>query len=363
VAVIILHYKGLKILTDCLESLLSSDYENFDIFLVDNGSADDSIQCVRMKYGNLINSRKLRVLVIRENLGFVGGNNFALRHVVVDAKYKYAVLLNDDTVVDSEWLTELVKTAEKDPSVGALQPKLVSLRKPSFFEYNGACGGMLDVYGVPFCRGRIFDVEEEDRGQYDKTTEMFWASGAAMFLRVEAVKKTGMLDEMFYAHMEEIDLSWRLRLLGYKIFCVPSSVVHHVGGATEIKDKFFLKNRNNLMVMIKNYSISRLLRYFLGRVILDALSALFFVLGGNESRALSVFKAYFWILKNPKAVFRARAGVQKIRGVSDGEIMRALAKGNIAVQYYLLGRRRFFELHGLPRKLTYYVSRRSVDRV
>jgi GT2 family glycosyltransferase len=362
VAVIILHYEGEEILSDCLEALFKSEYENFDAILVDNGSNDGSIQFVRAAYSNYTCCDRLKVLRSPENLGFVMGNNLGLQYVLRASKYKYVVLLNDDTIVDPNWLKELVNVADKDSDIGALQPKLKSLREPSFFEYNGACGGMLDVYGVPFCRGRIFDLEEEDRGQYDKTAEMFWASGAVMFMRVEAIRKAGLLDEIFYAHMEEIDLGWRLRLLGYKIFCVPNAVVYHVGGATELKEKFFLKHRNNLIVMMKNYSMSSLLYYFPGRMILDTLSALFFVFEGNSSRAFCVFKAYFWILKNLKAVFRARSDVQARRKVSDDEIVGALAKGNIAVQYYLLGRKCFMELHNLPQKLTYYVSKKQVTR-
>jgi hypothetical protein len=360
VAVIILHFKGAKVLADCLESVWKSDYDNFDVILVDNGSTDGSIQFAEVKYKSLIESGRLTILRSSKNLGFVKGNNLALRYVLSMNRHKYVVLLNDDTIVDPNWLKGLVKVAEKDPAIGALQPKLRSLRKPSFFEYNGACGGMLDIYGVPFCRGRIFDLEEEDRGQYDKMAEVFWASGAAMFLRVEALREAGLLDEIFYAHMEEIDLSWRLKRLGYKIFCVPNSVVYHIGGTTRLKDKFFFKNRNNIIVLIKNYTRSKLLRYFFGRVVLDMFSALFFILEGDGSRVLSVFKAYVWIIRNLKIVLRARADVQKIRKIFDEEVIKGLARGNVAVQYYLLRRRRFFELYGLPQRLTYYVSEKLV---
>ena len=200
-AVIIPHFKGAKILIDCLESLFKNNYENFDIILVDNGSTDGSVQFVENKYYKDVDSGRLKVIKSPKNLGFVKGNNLGIQYVLSTEKYKYMVLLNDDTVVDPNWLIELVKAAEMDPTIGALQPKLKSLRKPSFFEYNGACGGMLDVYGVPFCRGRIFDLEEEDKGQYDTIAEVFWASGAAMFLRVKAIREAGLLDEILYAHM------------------------------------------------------------------------------------------------------------------------------------------------------------------
>jgi GT2 family glycosyltransferase len=215
---------------------------------------------------------------------------------------------------------------------------------------------MLDVYGVPFCRGRVFDTFEEDRGQYDSTVEVFWASGAALFARTEAVKKAGLLDPLLYAHMEEIDLCWRMRLLGYKVVCVPDSVVYHWGGGTNIKGKWYLKQRNNIIVMIKNYGLGSLSRYLPRRVVLDVLSMLYFLASGERERVLYTIKAYFWILRNLRAVIAARFRTQRLRRVSDAEVLKAMCKSNVSIQYYLLKRRMFSRIHGLPLPLKYYLA-------
>jgi len=338
VTIIIVHYRGLEKLRRCLDSLFDTRYDNFRVVLVDNGSTDGSADFVKKMYGN-------RVDVIRSeaNLGFVGGNNLALQRV----RSKYAVLLNDDTVVDPDWLRYLVEVAESDPSVGACQPKLLSLTDPRYFEYNGCVGGMLDVYGVPFCRGRVFDSIEEDRGQYDTAADVFWAGGAAILVGSKALNETGLLDELFYAHMEEIDFCWRMRLLGYKVKSVPKSVVYHLGGSTPLTGIFYLKHRNNLVVLLKNFSASSLLRYFPARVILDVLSLLFF-LKKDKTRSVPLVKAYFWLLRNLKAVFVSRSLVQIKRRVPDSEIIKAMARKSVAIQYYVLGRKRFSQLQGLP---------------
>ena len=349
VSIVVVHYRGLEILRRCLSSIFNTDYSRYEVILVDNGSDDGSVDAVEGLFRG-----RIRIIRSGANLGFVGGNNLALKEV----SSKYVVLLNNDTAVHPKWLKKLVEAAECDEYVGAAMPKLLSMRDPTRFEYNGACGGMLDVYGVPFCRGRVFDVIEEDRGQYDTTVEVFWASGAALFARTEAVKRAGLLDPLLYAHMEEIDLCWRMRLLGYKVICVPDSVVYHLGGGTDIKDKFYLKQRNNIIVLIKNYSSRNLLRYLPRRVILDMLSILYFLARGDCSRALYTIKAYLWILKKLKEVYKARVRTQRLRRVKDSEILKAMCKGNISVQYYLLKRRSFRQIYGLPQTLDYYCSPR-----
>lgn len=346
VSVIIVHYRGLEILRRCFESLFKTRYNNFRVVFVDNGSSDGSVEFVKS-----LDDDRVDVIRSERNLGFVGGNNLALRRV----RSKYVVLLNDDTVVDPNWLRYLVEVAESDPLIGACQPKLLSLTDPRYFEYNGAVGGFLDVWGVPLTRGRVFDSAEEDKGQYDTVVECFWASGAAMFLRVKALREAGLLDSLLYAHMEEIDLSWRLRLLGYKVVSVPASVVYHLGGGTPLGGVFYLKQRNNLIVMLKNFSASSLLRYFPIRVVFDVLSLLFF-LRKDKTRSICIVKAYSWLLRNLRAVFRSRYSVQRNRKVSDSEIIKAMVRKSVAIQYYILGRKYFSQLKGLPCELKSYMS-------
>jgi GT2 family glycosyltransferase len=336
-------------LRKCFESLFKTDYHNFRVMLVDNGSSDNLDDYARAYEG--------RVTLMRSdiNLGFVGGYNLALRKADAD----YLVLLNDDVILDRNWLAELVKTAEKDQTIGACQPKLRSLSNPKFFEYNGACGGMLDVYGVPLTRGRVFDLAEEDNGQYDKPVEIFWASGAALFLRGSIIREVGLLDETFYAHMEEIDFCWRMRLCGYKALSVPTSVVYHLGGGTPLPEKFYLKHRNNLITMIKNYDGLNILRFLPLRTVQDMLSFCFYLARGDTGRHMPILEAYFSLLRNLRSVIRSRQAVQRKRKVEDRSIINAMVKKSVAIQNYLLKRRFFSQLAGLPLELRYYMTANS----
>jgi GT2 family glycosyltransferase len=350
VCIIIVHYKGLDILKKCLESVFSTNYRNFQVTLVDNGSNDGSNEFVARFY-----DRKIRLIRSDVNLGFVAGNNLALRQVSAD----YIVLLNDDVIVDPGWLVELVYEAEEDRSIGACQPKLRSLQDPKYFEYNGACGGMLDIYGVPLTRGRIFDLAEKDSGQYDKTAEIFWASGAALFLRDSVIREVGLLDEMFYAHMEEIDLCWRMRLAGYRVLSVPKSTVYHLGGGTMLPEKFYLKQRNNLITIIKNYGTWSLLRFLPLRMVQDLFSFTYYMIKKEKARSLPILTAYYWLLKNLHSVLISRYITQKRRKVKDNEIIDIMVKKSVAIQHYLLKRKYFSQLSGLPRNLKYYMAKHS----
>jgi GT2 family glycosyltransferase len=337
VCVVIVHHKGVEILSECLASVFKTTYRNMHVVLVDNGSKDGSVAIVQKLYGN-----RLFLVKSEANLGFVGGNNLALRQVEGD----YVVLLNDDTVVHPEWLQHLVEVAEADHSIGALQPKLLSLSDPQYFEYNGCAGGMLDVYGVPLCRGRVFDTIEKDEGQYDDVAEIAWASGAAILIRQNVLKDVGLLDDMFYAHMEEIDFCWRVRLKGYKIMAVPKAVVYHRGGGTPLGEKFYLKQRNNLIVMVKNYSSSSLLRFLPGRAALDAFSFFYFSLRRNSGRCLSILKAYVDLLSMLKGIIEGRHKVQRNRIVPDYSILKIMLKKSVAIQHYLMRKTSFNSLSG-----------------
>jgi GT2 family glycosyltransferase len=307
--------------------------------LVDNGSTDGSVQIAKTAFPD-----KIQVVTSKVNLGFVKGNNLAIPL----AKGDYVVLLNDDTIVDQNWLSPLVNVAESDDKIGACQPKLMSLRQQGYFEYNGAAGGLLDVYGVPLTRGRLFETAELDIGQYDTMVEVFWASGAALFARKCLIVKAGFLDELLHAHMEEIDLSWKLRLMGYSVVSVPSSIVFHLGGNTPIPSKLYLKQRNNLIILLKNYSYSSLIRYLPARMVLDGLSIWYSIAGKDKRRPWTVIAAYLWAIRNLKMIFKSRQRSQAVRAVSDSSIISAMLRRSVAIQYYLLKRRRFGQLSGLP---------------
>lgn len=258
--------------------------EGVEVCVADNASTDDSVELLRREFP------AVRLILLDRNYGFAEGYNLAFREVEAE----YVVLLNSDVEVTPRWLEPLTTFMDAHPEVAACQPKLLNQRNKAYFEYAGAAGGYLDKYGYPFCRGRIFDVVEEDNGQYDTVEPVFWVSGAAMFIRLKDYREAGGLDKDFFAHMEEIDLCWRLRSRGKQLMYLPQSKVFHVGGATLNKDnprKTFLNFRNNLLMLYKNLPETELKPVLCIRGWLDRLAALVFFLKGERGNAKAVFQA------------------------------------------------------------------------
>jgi GT2 family glycosyltransferase len=246
--------------------VLSTHYSNFEVIIADNGSTDDSIGFLQTKYPGI------HFIRFPENYGFAKGYNEALKQVESD----YYVLLNSDVEVTPGWLQPQVDLLEKDKSISACQPKILSFNNKKIFEYAGAAGGWLDKYGYPFAKGRVFDICEEDNGQYDQSEPIFWASGAALFIRSRVFHDMKGFDEYFFAHQEEIDLCWRMQLAGHKIYSCPPSVVYHVGGGTLPRGnslKTYLNFRNNRIMMSKNLPFSKKLWIMPARNLLDSISA------------------------------------------------------------------------------------------
>lgn len=289
VAVVILNWNGQKFLEKFLPSVVAFS-KDAEIIVADNDSDDTSISFLKEKYPNI------RIIQNSENGGFAKGYNDALK--LVEAQYY--VLLNSDIEVTENWIQPLVELMDSDETIAACQPKLRSYYEKEKFEYAGAAGGFIDKYGYPFCRGRIFNSIETDEGQYDDVTEIFWATGACMFVRAEYYWKVGGLDNDFFAHMEEIDLCWRLKNAGYKIFYQPASLVFHVGGGTLPKNsprKTYLNFRNNFFLLYKNLSPSRFYQVFFIRLILDGVAGIKFFIEGNRNDCFAVVKAHFHFYK------------------------------------------------------------------
>ncbi len=239
VAVVILNWNGRKFLEQFLPSVLASTYTDYSVIVADNGSTDDSIAFLAANFP------QVRIINNGQNFGFAKGYNEALKLV----ESEYYILLNSDVEVSPGWIEPMVSLLENDAQMAACQPKILSYHNKTMFEYAGAAGGWLDKYGYPFAKGRVFDICEEDKGQYDQVEPIFWASGAALFVRSTVYHQMKGFDEYFFAHQEEIDLCWRIQLAGYTVFSCPSSVVYHVGGGTLPKGnslKTFLNFRNNL---------------------------------------------------------------------------------------------------------------------
>lgn len=284
-SVVILNWNGAEMLRRFLPSVIAySQGEGVEICVADNASSDNSCEVIEREFP------EVRLIRLSENYGFAEGYNRALQQI--DAEY--VVLLNSDVEVTSGWLEPMTDYLDKHPQVAACQPKLLSFQEKSCFEYAGAAGGFIDKYGYPFCRGRIFDVIESDHGQYDDIIPVFWATGAALLIRLQVYREVGGLDGRFFAHMEEIDLCWRLRSRGYGIVCLPFSKVYHVGGATLKKEnprKTLLNFRNNLIMLYKNLPENELYRVMRVRLFLDYLAAFVFLLKGDKNNSLAVLRA------------------------------------------------------------------------
>lgn len=266
VAVVILNWNGEEMLKQYLPSVLQYSRDEAVVYVADNASTDGSVELLKAHFP------EVRLILLEKNWGFADGYNKALDEI--DAEYY--LLLNSDIEVTHHWLTPLVEFMDNRPEVAACQPKLLSLTDRDSFEYAGACGGYLDAYGYPFCRGRIFDTVERDNGQYDHPARIHWATGAALMVRARIYKEVGGLDGRFFAHQEEIEMCWRMRIRGYQIYCLPDSQVYHLGGGTLPKTnpmKTFLNFRNNLTMLYKCLPQNELRRVMRRRWWLDYLAA------------------------------------------------------------------------------------------
>ncbi|WP_293907894.1 MULTISPECIES: glycosyltransferase family 2 protein [unclassified Sphingobacterium] len=297
VAVVILNWNGRFFLEKFLPSVYNSSYPNVEFVIGDNASDDDSISFVKQYYPTIT------VLENDKNYGFAGGYNKILQRVDAD----YYVLLNSDVEVSQNWIEPVIEYLERNPSLAAAQPKIRSFHNKQKFEHAGAAGGYLDYFGFPFCKGRILHEVEDDIGQYDAESEIFWASGAALFIRSEAWKEANGLDEDFFAHMEEIDLCWRLKRMGYGIGYCPRSIVYHVGGGTlnaSNPKKTYLNFRNNMVMLQKNLPLGKAVWIIFMRLWFDFAALAKFLIDRKPKDAWAISRAhqYFFlnIFKNAK---------------------------------------------------------------
>jgi len=294
IAVVILNWNGEKLLEEFLPSITQySKRDDTEIYVADNASSDNSINFINQNYP------EIKLVINDKNYGFAEGYNVALKKI----EAKYYVIINSDVEVTENWLDGLYETIKYDEKIAAVQPKIKSHKDKLFLEYAGAAGGMIDRYGYTFCRGRIFNVFEQDNNQYEKQADIFWASGACIFIKADLFHEVGGFDADFFAHMEEIDLCWRLKNRGYKIVYTPSSTVYHVGGATLEESnpfKTYLNFRNNLFLLYKNLSDNNFHRIFLARMILDGIAGLKFLLGLEFKNFTAVIKAHFAFYSNIK---------------------------------------------------------------
>ncbi|QED37538.1 glycosyltransferase family 2 protein [Antarcticibacterium arcticum] len=325
VGVVILNWNGLDLLKQFLPDVIKFSPEA-TVYVADNASTDRSVQYVRENFP------ATKVIINKVNGGYAKGYNDALEQLDEDI----FVLLNSDVQVTPHWLEPILKIFKTREEVAAVQPKILDYKNPEYFEYAGAAGGFIDRFGYPYCRGRIFDSLEQDKGQYDDEIEIFWASGACLAIRKKAFYQAGALDEDYFAHQEEIDLCWRLFNLGHKVRYTPESVVYHVGGATLNNmnpRKTFYNFRNSLYNLVKNLPAHTWIFVILGRMILDGIAAFRFLLTGQIDHFWAVFRAHMNFYKHLPLLLKKRKIIPKKLGY--------FTKNSVVCAHYLQGKKTF----------------------
>ena len=335
VSIVILNWNGKDHLERFLPALLAhTSHPGAEIVVADNGSEDGSLAFLEQKYP------QVRSIAFKKNHGFSGGYNRAVEQI----EARYLVLLNSDIEVSPGWLEPMLDAMGGDDRLGACTPKIRDFKRRTHFEYAGAAGGYLDRYGYPFCRGRIFDQVEEDHGQYDDPSDIFWGSGACLMIRTDLYREAGGLDELFFAHMEEIDLCWRIQRMGHRIGYVPASTVYHVGGASLERGhpfKTYLNFRNNLLLLYKNLPRKGRRRILFLRMILDGISAFRFLLQGSFNDFHAVLKAHL-AYYGMKSSYR---GMKNLNLYPENDVIaRGIYPGSIVADFFLKNKRKFSDL-------------------
>lgn len=336
VAVAILSWNGRKFLEQFLPSVVATTYAHATHYVIDNASTDDTAVWLAEHYP------QVKLVALPTNLGFAGGYNEGLKQIQAD----YYVLLNQDVEVTPGWLEPMVELMEQHPEAGACQPKLRAYHQKDYFEYAGAAGGFMDYLGYTFCRGRLFDVVEKDEGQYDTVIPIFWASGAAMFVRAKLYHQLGGLDADFFAHMEEIDLCWRMKNAGYSLLYTPHSLVYHVGGGSLPQGnprKTFLNFRNNLWMMYKNLPEASFKRTLALRLMLDVIAAYRSLLTGKVGDYKAIAKAHMEFFNTLSIIRKKRVATQALSAGKTANT-EGLYNKSILWQFFAKGKQKFSEL-------------------
>jgi GT2 family glycosyltransferase len=331
VAVVILNWNGRSLLEKFLPFVIKYSSDIAEIIVADNASSDDSVNFLKNNFP------ENRLIINESNGGFAKGYNDALKQIEAE----YYILLNSDIEVTPGWIEPVIRLMDSDKNIAACQPKLLSYYERNKFEYAGAAGGFIDKYGYPFCRGRMFLSLEEDLGQYDNNCEIFWATGACLFVRAELFHKFGGLDEDFFAHMEEIDFCWRLKNHGYKIMYCHESKIYHIGGGTLPKSsarKTYLNFRNNFTLLYKNLPKNRVFPVFSIRLVLDSIAAFKFLLDGGLRDFLAVTRAHL-------SFYRRFGRIRQKRKMQVQQTVEQIYKASIVKEYHISGKKKFSELN------------------
>lgn len=337
ISIIIPHWNGIDILSECLESLKKSTYKDKEIIVVDNASSDDSQGWIKENHPDII------LIENDQNYGYAGGCNRG----VSTAKGEWLLFLNNDTIHESDWLEHLAKGVEGKNDVAAIQPKIRNYYERKLFDYAGGAGGHMDLFCYPFAKGRIFLEQEEDSGQYDTANDIFWASGTAIMVRKDAFEKVNRFDETFFAHQEEIDLCWRLQLSGKRIVFEPKAVVCHKNAVSLPMysfQKYYLNHRNSFFMLLTNYNLPLTLYFLPIRLILEFIAMVYALVKWDLRHFGAVCKSLFWLLTHPLLIIKKRRLVQRMRIKNDREILQKFFRGSIVFAHYIRGVKKYSDL-------------------
>ncbi len=330
VSVVIPHYGGYDILSECLISLKNSTYPNLEIIIVDNDSPDDSVQFI------IDNFPEINLIQYKYNRGFAGGCNFGAQH----AKGEFLLILNNDTTHEPDWIDHLVKKIESNISISSVQPKIKNYQNREYFDYAGACGGFMDKYCFPFARGRIFSTVEKDTGQYDEACKIFWASGTAFLTRKHIFDEVCGFDEILFAHMEEIDYHWKCQLMDCEVWVEPAAVIYHKGAATlpiSSSKKTYLNYRNSMILLLTNYPVGTSFCLFFPRFSMECISFIKEIFTFKWNHALAIIKSWAWILGHWD-ILKQRRKFLKGRNINTLELIYPQS----LVRKYFLNRNKYF---------------------
>jgi|Deesub1362A_J573_1020465.scaffolds.fasta_scaffold00162_42 hypothetical protein len=334
VSIVVIHYGDVRYLVNCLESIKSSTYKDVEVIVVDNNPSPVSTGFPVPVNEYIHNGR---------NYGFARACNIGINA----SRGEYVFILNNDITLDAQCIEALLSIALGDERVAVVQPKMLDMRGGRLF-HSSAGGGMMDVFGYPFARGRIFDHVEVDRGQYDDAIEVFWCSGAALFARRSVLMEAGLFDEDFFLYMEEIDLQWRIHLLGYKIVYTPRAVIYHEGAPNLKRDsieRMYYVHRNSLLMLLKNTPGRPLYIILPSRMILEASSIIISILSLRPKRAFAILKGILYILQNLPSIREKRASVKRLTRISYKEVYQKMYHGSVMIKYFLLKKRAFLQLN------------------
>ena len=337
VSIIIPHWNNVDVLSECLNSISSTDYPNFEIIIVDNASNDNSVEWVKSNYP--------RVTLIEndKNYGYAGGCNIGADH----ANGEYLIFLNNDTIQEKNWVSNLVETMNSNSRIAALQPKVLNYYNKKLFDYAGGSGGQMDVYCFPFARGRVFAKQEIDEGQYNNKEKCFWSSGTCFMVRKNLFYKAGGFDDTFFAHMEEIDLCWRLYAMGFEVWVDPQATVYHKNALTlpmHTHKKHYLNHRNSLLMLFSNYSIKNIFLFGIPRLILEKVACFYSILMLDWRHFTAILRSLFWIISHPNVIMKKRKNFSKIRTIEDKKIMENMMQSSIVIKYYLLKKHTYLDI-------------------